>query len=99
SGSRSPSARTRRRVRRAHRSGATRSSLADPAVVEFANVVESKGTADMAQTTVAGIEGVQGLVGQHLGYSEWLEVTQEMVNRFADATGDHQWIHVDPERA
>ena len=41
----------------------------------------------MAQTTVAGIEGVQGLVGQHLGYSDWVEVTQEQVNRFADATG------------
>jgi len=53
----------------------------------------------MAQTTVAGIEGVQSLVGQHLGYSDWLEVTQEQVNQFADATGDHQWIHVDPERA
>ena len=53
----------------------------------------------MAQTTVDGIEGVQGLVGQHLGYSDWVEVTQEQVNQFADATGDHQWIHVDPERA
>ena len=53
----------------------------------------------MAQTTVAGIEGVQGLIGQHLGYSNWVEVTQEQVNQFADATGDHQWIHVDPERA
>jgi acyl dehydratase len=38
-------------------------------------------------------------VGQHLGYSDWLEITQERVNKFADATGDHQWIHVDPERA
>jgi acyl dehydratase len=53
----------------------------------------------MAQTTVAGIEGVQSLVGQHLGYSDWVEVTQEQVNKFAEATGDHQWIHVDPERA
>jgi acyl dehydratase len=53
----------------------------------------------MAQTTVDGIEGVQGLVGQHLGYSEWIEITQEQVNRFAEATGDHQWIHTDPERA
>ena len=34
-----------------------------------------------------------------LGHGEWLEVTQEMINTFADATGDHQWIHVDPERA
>jgi acyl dehydratase len=53
----------------------------------------------MAQTTVDGVEGVQGLVGQQLGSSDWVEITQEMVNRFADATGDHQWIHVDPERA
>ena len=53
----------------------------------------------MAQTTVDGVEGVQGLVGQHLGSSDWVEITQEMVNRFAEATGDHQWIHVDPERA
>ena len=40
-----------------------------------------------------------GAVGQHLGYSEWLEITQDRINMFADATGDHQWIHVDPERA
>jgi acyl dehydratase len=53
----------------------------------------------MAQTTVEGVEGVQSLVGQHLGYSEWRTITQEQVNQFADATGDHQWIHVDPERA
>ncbi len=38
-------------------------------------------------------------VGQRLGESEWLEITQQRVNGFADATGDHQWIHVDPERA
>jgi len=53
----------------------------------------------MAQTTVDGVEGVLGLVGQHLGYSDWVTITQEQVNQFADATGDHQWIHVDPERA
>ncbi len=39
------------------------------------------------------------LVGQELGVSDWLEITQDRVNRFADATGDHQWIHVDVERA
>jgi acyl dehydratase len=50
-------------------------------------------------TKVEGIAGLQALVGQHLGYSDWLEITQERVNTFADATGDHQWIHVDPERA
>ena len=67
--------------------------------MEFANVIEWEGTAQMARTTVDGVEGVQSLVGQHLGYSDWVEITQEQVNRFADATGDHQWIHVDPERA
>ena len=40
-----------------------------------------------------------GAVGRHLGYSEWLEITQDRINLFADATGDHQWIHVDPARA
>jgi acyl dehydratase len=38
-------------------------------------------------------------VGQELGVSDWLEITQERINLFAEATGDHQWIHVDPERA
>jgi acyl dehydratase len=37
--------------------------------------------------------------GETLGTSDWTEITQEMVNQFADATGDHQWIHVDVERA
>jgi len=40
-----------------------------------------------------------GLVGTEVGVSDWLQVTQERVNLFADATGDHQWIHVDVERA
>ena len=38
-------------------------------------------------------------VGQHLGWSDWFEITQERIDTFADATGDHQWIHVDVERA
>jgi acyl dehydratase len=38
-------------------------------------------------------------VGQHLGYSDWVQINQDRINTFADATGDHQWIHVDPERA
>ncbi len=42
---------------------------------------------------------VQSLVGQEIGVSDWVEVTQERVNQFAEATGDHQWIHVDVERA
>ncbi len=48
---------------------------------------------------IQGIAGLKAVEGQHLGYSDWLEITQERVNTFADATGDHQWIHVDPERA
>ena len=40
-----------------------------------------------------------GAVGRPLGKSDWLEISQERINLFADATGDHQWIHVDPERA
>jgi acyl dehydratase len=50
-------------------------------------------------TSVRSIDELHGLVGSHLGYSSWLEITQERVNLFADATGDHQWIHVDPDRA
>jgi acyl dehydratase len=50
-------------------------------------------------TTVHGIDDLKQKVGEHLGYSPWHEVTQEQVNLFADATGDHQWIHVDVERA
>jgi acyl dehydratase len=50
-------------------------------------------------TIVQGIQGLRDIVGQHLGYSGYVEVTQEQVNQFAEATGDHQWIHVDVERA
>ena len=53
----------------------------------------------MAQTVVDGVDGVLAAVGQHLGHSEWVTITQERVNLFAEATDDHQWIHVDPERA
>jgi acyl dehydratase len=44
-------------------------------------------------------ETLPGLVGSTLGPGEWMEVTQERVNQFAEASGDHQWIHVDTERA
>ena len=50
-------------------------------------------------THVKSIEDMSALVGTHLGYSDYVRVTQEQVNLFAEATGDHQWIHVDPERA
>ena len=42
-----------------------------------------------------GIDSVRAAVGEHLGYSDWLEITQDRVNAFAEATGDYQWIHVD----
>ena len=45
------------------------------------------------------LEELRAGVGTHLGYSDWLEITQDRVNQFADATGDHQWIHVNVERA
>jgi acyl dehydratase len=48
---------------------------------------------------INGIEELKGLEGEELGSSDWHEVTQDIVDAFADATGDHQWIHVDPERA
>ncbi len=50
-------------------------------------------------TAVDGLEAFHDLVGKQIGYSEWQTITQERVNLFADATDDHQWIHVDPERA
>jgi acyl dehydratase len=50
-------------------------------------------------TTVHGLDGLRAMAGQDLGVSSWLEIDQERVNTFADATDDHQWIHVDAERA
>ena len=50
-------------------------------------------------TVFATVDDLPAAVGQHLGWSDWMEITQERVNQFADATGDHQWIHIDPERA
>ncbi len=44
-------------------------------------------------------EALRALIGQELGVSDWLEVTQDLIDRFAEVTGDHQWIHVDVERA
>lgn len=49
--------------------------------------------------TISGIDELKAKVGEELGVSEWHDVTQEAVDAFADATADHQWIHVDPERA
>ena len=48
---------------------------------------------------MATVQEMQAKVGEELGVGEWVEVTQDRINTFADATGDHQWIHVDAERA
>lgn len=48
---------------------------------------------------IDSIDAMKSLTGEHLGYSDYLTVTQEQVNLFADATGDHQWIHIDVDRA
>lgn len=50
-------------------------------------------------TTTFKLAELEGMGGRELGTSDWVEITQEQVNQFAEATGDHQWIHVDPERA
>jgi acyl dehydratase len=50
-------------------------------------------------TLLDGEAAVRAAVGMHLGFSDWLEIDQARINLFADATGDHQWIHVDVERA
>jgi acyl dehydratase len=61
-------------------------------------MTQTLGLGTVAQRVVA-ISDLVALAGERLGVSRWHEVTQEQVDRFADATGDHQWIHTDPERA
>jgi acyl dehydratase len=56
-------------------------------------------TDPQTERVVTTVTELKSLIGQELGVSDWLEITQERVNQFADATGDHQYIHVDPERA
>jgi acyl dehydratase len=48
---------------------------------------------------IEGIDELQSLAGQEIGVSDWIEVTQPMIDSFAETTGDRQWIHTDPERA
>ncbi len=50
-------------------------------------------------TTTVAYDAVAGLAGTDLGWTDWAEITQDRIGLFADATDDHQWIHVDPERA
>ncbi|MGH3457257.1 MaoC family dehydratase [Aeromicrobium sp.] len=49
--------------------------------------------------TFENLDAFRAAAGEELGTSDWITVTQQQINLFADATGDHQWIHVDPERA
>jgi acyl dehydratase len=53
----------------------------------------------MPARVIDGISELSQLKGQEAGVSEWVQVTQDMINRFADLTGDHQWIHVNVDRA
>ncbi len=50
-------------------------------------------------TTFESPAALEAAVGRHLGFSDWIEITQQRIDQFAEATGDHQWIHTDPERA
>ena len=52
----------------------------------------------MAKTIIKGVDELKTMTGKELGVSEWLEVTQKAINLFAEATHDHQWIHIDVER-
>src|SRR6478752_8272447 len=57
-------------------------------------------TRDMAEPKIfTSAQELRDGVGQQLGHSDWLEIEQKRIDLFAEATGDHQWIHVDPERA
>jgi acyl dehydratase len=53
----------------------------------------------MSATQIESVAGLREQVGREVSVSDWLEVTQERVNQFAEATDDRQWIHIDPERA
>lgn len=53
----------------------------------------------MPVRVIEGLAELKTLVGQNLGTSDWVPITQEQIQMFADATGDHQWLHTDPQRA
>ena len=53
----------------------------------------------MPKLVIKNVDELKSLIGKHLGFSDYRTITQEQVNIFADATGDHQWIHIDVERA
>jgi len=50
-------------------------------------------------SVIKTLDELQGFAGRQIAVTDWFEITQERINQFADATGDHQWIHTDPERA
>lgn len=56
-------------------------------------------SSDATPRPIRGIAGLRDLVGEELGVTGWIDVSQEAIDRFADATGDHAWMHVDPRRA
>ncbi len=62
-------------------------------------VAPSRSALRLVMLTIGSFDDLTPLIGQHLGYSDYHQITQERVDLFAEATGDHQWIHVDPERA
>lgn len=53
----------------------------------------------MSKRIISSFQEFESLLGQEIGLSEYITITQQQINQFADATNDHQWIHVDPERA
>ena len=53
----------------------------------------------MPVTQIPSIEALRAMIGQEIGVSDWLTLTQERIDQFAEATGDHQWLHIDSERA
>ncbi len=53
----------------------------------------------MSKMTISSFDEFEKYIGEEIGVSEYLKITQEQINKFADATLDHQWIHTDPERA
>jgi acyl dehydratase len=53
----------------------------------------------MPPRIIRGLEELRTLVGQEIGTSDWLEITQDRIQKFADVTGDHQWVHCNPEMA
>src|SRR6516165_8152114 len=72
-------------------------NICSPSAMSLRETDQSKGAACMR--TFKDFNEIKAAVGAEIGVSEWMEVTQERINRFAEATGDEQWIHVDVKRA